>query len=65
MIKLKSISPNPNNPRTIDKEQLSKLKNSIIEFEKMIGFSPMVVDETDIVSKDIQRLAFVCRAIEW
>lgn len=49
MIKLSSIKNNPNNPRTIDKDKLEKLKKSIKAFERMLELRPMVVDENNVL----------------
>ena len=47
MIELSSITPNQSNPRTIDREQIKKLKNSITEFPAMMELRPIVVDSTN------------------
>lgn len=49
MIKLSSIKPNPNNPRTIKDEKFDKLVKSIREFPKMMALRPMVVDKDGIL----------------
>lgn len=48
MIKLSDIKINPANPRSISKEKLEELKNSITQFEKMLSIRPIVVDENNM-----------------
>lgn len=55
-IKVKSLKPNPRNPRTITKEELEILVRSIKEFPEMMAIRPMVVDETNTVLGGNQRL---------
>ena len=48
MIQIGKLKNNPNNPRTISKEQLEKLKRSIESFPEMMEKRPMVcVTDTD------------------
>lgn len=56
MIKIKDIKPNPNNPRSIKKEQLEKLKKSIIAFPQMLNIRPIVINEDNIVLGGNMRL---------
>ena len=55
-IKVKEIVPNPNNPRSIKAEQLTKLKKSITEFPDMLALRPLVIDENNIVIGGNMRL---------
>lgn len=55
-IELKLINANPNNPRTIKKNQLEKLKKSISEFPEMLELRPLVVDEDMVVLGGNMRL---------
>ena len=48
-IKLSTILPNPENPRTIGEEQLQKLVESIKAFPQMLELRPMVIDEKRIL----------------
>lgn len=50
MIQISKLKNNPNNPRTISKEQLDKLKRSIESFPEMMVKRPMVC-VTDVDSK--------------
>ena len=50
MIKVSSIKNNPNNPRTINDDQLEKLKRSIKSFPEMMGKRPMIC-VTDVDGK--------------
>ena len=44
-VKLTQVSVNTANPRTISKEKMEKLINSILVFPKMLSIRPVVVDE--------------------
>lgn len=55
-IKVSEIKPNPSNPRTIKKEQLDKLKKSIMDFPSMLDLRPIVVDENNMVIGGNMRL---------
>jgi hypothetical protein len=48
MIQLKTIKPNPSNPRVIKDEKFAKLVASIKEFPQMLALRPIVVDEDNI-----------------
>lgn len=41
--------PNPNNPRTIKKDMLKKLQNSLHELPEMAQIRPIVIDENNII----------------
>jgi len=47
-MKLEKIKFNPQNPRKISKENLTKLCTSIEEFPKMMELRPIVIDEDNI-----------------
>jgi hypothetical protein len=55
-IKVSEIRSNPNNPRNITDDQLSKLKKSITEFPEMLNLRPIVVDEDNMVLGGNMRL---------
>ena len=55
-IKTSKLKSNPNNPRTINKVNFKKLKNSIKEFPKMLELRPIVVDENYMVLGGNMRL---------
>jgi hypothetical protein len=46
---LESIHLNPNNPRTIGKTQMEKLKGSISSFPQMLELRPIMVDENNVI----------------
>jgi len=48
-MQLKDIKPNEDNPRTISKEKMEKLKRSISEFPRMMELRPMVVDSDMVI----------------
>jgi DNA modification methylase len=54
--KIKDLKPNGNNPRTIQKAKLDKLKKSIKEFEQMLSLRPIVIDEDNVVLGGNMRL---------
>lgn len=56
MIDLKTIKPNPNNPRVIKDDKFAKLVKSIKEFPKMMELRPMVVNNDNIVLGGNMRL---------
>lgn len=56
MIELKTIEPNPNNPRVIKDDKFAKLVKSIKEFPKMMELRPMVVNNDNIVLGGNMRL---------
>ena len=45
-IHISKITPNADNPRTIDKVSFKKLKKSLEDFDTMLKLRPIVVDET-------------------
>ena len=55
-IEIKKLKPNPNNPRSINKNKFERLKKSITEFPKMLELRPIVVDENFIVLGGNMRL---------
>jgi hypothetical protein len=55
MIKLSSLRPNSNNPRTIKSDRFKQLVKSIKDFPKMMALRPMVVDESGMVLGGNQR----------
>lgn len=48
-IKLKDITPNPCNPRTIKDDRFKALVKSIKEFPKMMELRPIIVDDKNII----------------
>lgn len=48
-LQLESLHLNPNNPRTISREQMEKLKKSITDFPEMLNLRPILVDETNTI----------------
>lgn len=48
-MKLADIKPNPDNPRSIKKEKLDKLAQSIKDFPKMMIKRPIVYDENKVI----------------
>lgn len=42
-VEIHKLEPNPNNPRKLDRKQLDKLKQSIVEFPAMLHKRPLVV----------------------
>jgi DNA modification methylase len=48
-MKLSTIKPNPDNPRTIKDESFEKLCRSITEFPKMMELRPIVTDDQGVV----------------
>tara|TARA_R110000824_G_scaffold135577_1_gene298920 strand:+ start:314 stop:898 length:585 start_codon:yes stop_codon:yes gene_type:complete len=55
-IKINKLKPNPNNPRTINKNKFERLKKSISQFPKMLEIRPIVVDENLMVIGGNMRL---------
>lgn len=55
-MKLSQIKSNPNNPRVIRDASFEKLKQSILDFPKMMALRPMVVDSDGIVLGGNMRL---------
>lgn len=49
MFDLFQLKRNPENPRTITKDQLQKLKKSIEGFEKMMSLRPIIYDEEGFI----------------
>lgn len=56
IVKIEQIKLNPNNPRKIKAEQFEKLKQSIIDFPKMLHLRTVVVDENFVVLGGNMRL---------
>jgi len=56
LISVKSIKPNPNNPRIIKDDKFKKLVDSIKEFPKMLEIRPIVVNDDMIVLGGNMRL---------
>lgn len=48
-LKLSELKPNPDNPRTITKQQLNKLVDSVKSYPEMLEIRPIVVDEDNII----------------
>ena len=48
-IPLKTLTPNPNNPRYIVEEKMDELKKSLKSFPKMMELRPMVVDDEGVI----------------
>ena len=55
-INVTDIIPNPNNPRTIKKEQLERLKKSITDFPKMLSLRPIILNEDNVILGGNMRL---------
>jgi DNA modification methylase len=53
---LASIQRNPQNPRTIEKAKLERLKKSILAFPRMLELRPIVVDENSMALGGNMRL---------
>ena len=53
---IKEIKFNPNNPRIIKDEKFQKLKQSIIDFPKMLEMRPIIIDENNIILGGNMRL---------
>jgi hypothetical protein len=47
LLPLKKLKANPSNPRTIRKEKLEKLVNSLRQFPQMLDLRPLVVESLD------------------
>lgn len=56
MHKTATLQPNPNNPRTIRKEKLDKLVDSLREFPEMLEARPIVCDPNMVVLGGNMRL---------
>lgn len=56
MIKLSTLTANPDNPRLIKDSKFDKLKQSIEEFPKMLELRPIVITEDNIVIGGNMRL---------
>lgn len=48
-MKLSEIKLNPDNPRTISKEKLEKLKGSIEGFQQMMALRPIIIDDNNVI----------------
>jgi len=55
MIKIDTFRENEENPRQITEEHLKKLMKSIKQFEKMMTYRPIVIDENNIILGGNQR----------
>jgi len=62
MIKLSTLKPNPDNPRTISEERVEKLAKSIEEFPKMMELRPIVVDEKGVILGGNMRFEAILRS---
>lgn len=49
MIKLSTLKPNPDNPRTIKDDKFQKLVASLKEFPEMMDIRPVIVNEENII----------------
>ena len=56
MIKLEKLKPNPSNPRDISPDELTRLRDSINGFTKMMQARPIIVDENWLILAGHQRL---------
>lgn len=54
-ISISKLQSNPNNPRSIKKDKLEKLKASIASFQEMMELRPIIVDENWMVLGGNQR----------
>ena len=48
-VKLSTLTPNPDNPRTITDAAMSRLVKSVSEFTKMLEIRPIVYDENRVI----------------
>lgn len=55
-MKVADILPNPNNPRTLKKEQFKRLVKSLESFPEMLEARPLVVDKNNVVLGGNMRL---------
>lgn len=63
-VKLSAIRPNPDNPRTIVKEDLERLIYSLRHFPDMMDARPIIVDENYMILGGNMRYQAV-RALSW
>lgn len=63
-IDIRTLVPNPKNPRKISKTQMEKLKKSILEFPQMLNIRPVIVDEDMVVLAGNMRLQALIE-LEW
>lgn len=56
-IKLSSLKNNPKNPRVIKDDDFQKLKDSIVQFPKMMELRPIVVDDKNMILAGHQKRA--------
>ena len=61
-VNIGELVPNPNNPRTITKDALEKLTQSIVDFPEMLELRPIVVDAEMVVLGGNMRLKACKRA---
>ena len=54
-VKIEDLTLNPENPRSIKKDQYEKLKESIQKFPEMLKLSEVVIDELNIVLRGNMR----------
>lgn len=52
---ISEIRPNPNNPRTIGKNEFAKLVKSIQDDPKLLEAKPLIIDENNIILGGNQR----------
>ena len=52
---INQIRPNPNNPRTIGKNEFAKLVKSIQDDPKLLEAKPLILDENNIILGGNQR----------
>ena len=53
-VKINKVKGNPSNPRIIKNDKFLKLVKSIQEFPEMLKLRPIVVEEEDMLSKNIK-----------
>jgi hypothetical protein len=56
-VKVSKLKTSEHNPRTISKDKLAKLVQSIIDFPEMLEKRPLIVDENNVVLGGNMRLA--------
>ena len=61
-LKLQDIKPNPENPRTISKDKLEKLVQSLKEFPEMLDKRPIVVNADHVILGGNMRLQALKKA---
>jgi hypothetical protein len=49
VVAISEVTPNPDNPRTIQKDAFEKLVQSVSSFEKMLELRPIVVDSNMVI----------------